>query len=106
MKNTWEVADIFRLYGKDYQKKNLLSYKELKTMHHITACRTAQLGGHIEQCDNCENVSPITHAGTGIAQNVSPWLKKNGSMIERLIYYPVTTFIWFLPCHTNLIQLF
>ena len=54
MKNTWEVADIFRLYGKDYQKKNLLSYKELKTMHHITACRTAQLGGHIEQCDNCD----------------------------------------------------
>ncbi len=32
MKTTWEVADIFRLYGKDYQKKNLLSYKELKTM--------------------------------------------------------------------------
>jgi len=22
-------------------------------MHHITACRTAQLGGHIEQCDSC-----------------------------------------------------
>ncbi|MCP3874707.1 MAG: transposase, partial [Desulfobacteraceae bacterium] len=54
MKNAMEVADIFRLYGKDYQKKNLLSYKELKTMHHITACRTAQLGGHIEQCDNCD----------------------------------------------------
>jgi len=54
MKNAMEVADIFRLYGKDYQKKNLLSYKELKTMHHITVCRTAQLGGHIEQCDNCD----------------------------------------------------
>ena len=53
MKNTLEVADIFCLYGKDYQKKNLLSYKELKTMHHITACRTAQLGGHIEQCNHC-----------------------------------------------------
>jgi len=53
MKNTSEVADIFRLYGKGYQKKNLLSYKELKTMHHITACRTAKLGGHIEQCSQC-----------------------------------------------------
>ncbi len=53
MKNSCEVADIFRLYGKDYQNKNHLSYKELKTMHHITACRTAQLGGHIEQCDHC-----------------------------------------------------
>lgn len=54
MKNSCEVADIFRLYGKDYQKQNFLSYKKLKVMSHITACRTAQLGGHIEQCDKCD----------------------------------------------------
>ncbi len=54
MKNSCEVADVFRLYGKDYQNNNPLSYKELKTMNHITACRTALLGGHIEQCDHCD----------------------------------------------------
>ncbi len=43
--NKYEVADIFCLYGKDYQKNNFLSCKELKTMHHITTCRTAKLGG-------------------------------------------------------------
>jgi hypothetical protein len=53
MKNKYEVGDIFRRYGKDYQKANLLSYKKLKVMNHITVCRTAQLGGHIEQCDQC-----------------------------------------------------
>jgi predicted Zn-ribbon and HTH transcriptional regulator len=53
MKNTCEVADIFRQYGKNYQKENILSYKKLKVMSHITVCRTAQLGGHIEQCDQC-----------------------------------------------------
>jgi len=53
MKNKYEVGDIFRRYGKDYQKVNLLSYKKLKVMNHITVCRTAQLGGHIEQCDQC-----------------------------------------------------
>ena len=53
MMNSCEVADIFRIYGKDYQKENLLSYKKLKVMNHITVCRTAQLGGHIEQCDQC-----------------------------------------------------
>ena len=53
MKNKYEVGDIFRSYGKDYQKANLLSYKKLKVMNHITVCRTAQLGGHIEQCDQC-----------------------------------------------------
>jgi len=53
MKNKYEVGDIFRRYGKDYQKTNFLSYKKLKVMNHITVCRTAQLGGHIEQCDQC-----------------------------------------------------
>ena len=53
MKKSCEVADIFRLYGKDYQKQNILSYEKLKVMNHISVCRTAQLGGHIEQCDQC-----------------------------------------------------
>ena len=54
MKNPCEVADVFRLYGKDYQNKTALSYKKLKVMNHITVCRTAQLGGHVEQCDQCD----------------------------------------------------
>ena len=54
MKNKYEVGDIFRRYGKDYQKENILSFKKLKVMHNISVCRTAHLGGHIEQCDQCD----------------------------------------------------
>lgn len=54
MKTSCEVADIFRLYGREYQKQNILSYKKLKVMNHISVCRTAQLGGHVEQCDQCD----------------------------------------------------
>jgi predicted Zn-ribbon and HTH transcriptional regulator len=53
MKNTLEVADIFRLYGKAYREQTNLPYKKLKVMHKIEVCRTAQLGGHVEQCDQC-----------------------------------------------------
>ncbi|MBC2705847.1 transposase zinc-binding domain-containing protein [Desulfobacula sp.] len=53
MKNKHEVGDIFRLYGKEYQKQTNLPYKKLKVMHKIKICRTAQLGGHVEQCDHC-----------------------------------------------------
>jgi len=53
MINSCEVADIFSAYGQGYRNENLLSYKKLKVMNHITVCRTAQLGGHIEQCDQC-----------------------------------------------------
>jgi len=48
-----EVADIFRIYGDDYLKNNTLPYAHKKVMHHIAVCRTAKLGGHVEQCDSC-----------------------------------------------------
>jgi 4-hydroxy-3-methylbut-2-en-1-yl diphosphate synthase IspG/GcpE len=48
-----EVADIFRRYGEDYRQYNALSYEQSKAMHHIEVCRTAELGGHVEQCDQC-----------------------------------------------------
>ncbi len=53
MKSGHEVADIFRLYGKAYREQNFLPYKKLKVMHKIEICRTARLGGHVEQCDQC-----------------------------------------------------
>ncbi len=53
MINSCEVADIFSAYGRGYRNENLLSYKKLKVINRITVCRTAQLGGHIEQCDQC-----------------------------------------------------
>ena len=48
-----EVADIFRLYGASYRQSNSLPYEKIKVMHHIELCRTAKLGGHIEQCEQC-----------------------------------------------------
>jgi hypothetical protein len=48
-----ELADIFRLYADDYRRSHAMSYQQLKVMHHIEICRTAVLGGHVEQCDQC-----------------------------------------------------
>jgi len=48
-----EVADIFRLYGDTYRQSNSVPYEKIKVMHHIEVCRTAKLGGHVEQCNRC-----------------------------------------------------
>ena len=48
-----EVADIFRLYGEDYRRSHSMSYEQMKAMHHIQVCRSAELGGHVEQCGEC-----------------------------------------------------
>jgi predicted Zn-ribbon and HTH transcriptional regulator len=48
-----EVADVFRIYGNQYQHSHPLSYEQKKVMGHIQVCRSAVLGGHIEQCNRC-----------------------------------------------------
>jgi hypothetical protein len=50
-----EVADVFRRYGADYRQRNAasMSVAQHRVMTAIEVCRTAVLGGHIEQCDRC-----------------------------------------------------
>jgi|GEM_PF-2233883 hypothetical protein len=48
-----ELADIFRLYGDGYRRSHAVSYEQIKAMNHIEICRTAKLGGHVEQCNRC-----------------------------------------------------
>jgi hypothetical protein len=55
MKRTLEVADIFRAFGSDYQALHgsEMPLRHLRVMRAIEVCRTAELGGHIDQCDHC-----------------------------------------------------
>jgi hypothetical protein len=52
---TLEVADIFRRYGDAYRREAgvLPSSPQARVMTAIEMCRTAALGGHVEQCDAC-----------------------------------------------------
>jgi Putative transposase/Transposase zinc-binding domain len=50
---TLEVADIFQKHGAAYRKANRLPLEQLRVMRAIEICRTAALGGHLEQCDHC-----------------------------------------------------
>src|ERR1700746_518982 len=50
-----EVADIVRTYGAAFVKRHgrWITALHLKVLRAIAACRTAALGGHIEECDSC-----------------------------------------------------
>ncbi len=52
---TLEVADIFRDHGAAWRAANAghVSLDQLKVMSAIERCRTAALGGHIAQCEDC-----------------------------------------------------
>src|ERR1041385_7687637 len=50
-----EVADVFRTHEGDFLARweSVLSRAQRKAFDDIRACRTAALGGHVEQCDQC-----------------------------------------------------
>ena len=49
-----EVADILRERGDGFIERNSwLNYQELSVLRAIRRCRTAALGGHIDQCSQC-----------------------------------------------------
>jgi hypothetical protein len=52
-----DVADILRRFGAAYRAEHetSLSTAQRRVMRAITACRTAALGGHVEQCDACQH---------------------------------------------------
>ena len=51
----FEVADVFRRYGQAFRERcgDSLSALQRQVMTAIERCRTAALGGQIEQCDRC-----------------------------------------------------
>src|SRR6266581_3046607 len=51
-----EVADIVRLHGAAYRKQygNTLTPDRKRALRDIAACRTPFFGGHVYQCDHCQ----------------------------------------------------
>jgi hypothetical protein len=79
-----EVADIFRRHGEAFRQARAghLGGVERRIMGAITACRTAVLGGHVEQCDDCSatrigvlRLAHMTNCTTLSPQECGTWLK-------------------------------
>lgn len=55
MRRSPEVADVFRSYGPVYREAHgqTMPLRHLRAMRAIEACRTAELGGHVDECGHC-----------------------------------------------------
>ncbi|MCP9768871.1 IS91 family transposase, partial [Lacihabitans sp. LS3-19] len=56
MQSKWEVADILYRLGEKVEDIGINTW-QLRTLSAIKRCRTAALGGHIDACDSCGNIS-------------------------------------------------
>src|SRR5213594_1932517 len=58
-----EVADLVRAAGDAFLERNrhLLRWKHIKVLLAIRRCRTAALGGHLDECTRCGHRAPISY---------------------------------------------
>lgn len=55
----WEVGDIVRRYGPAYRVAHHCSADQRRVLRDLAQCRTAALGGHLEQCASCGTTRPV-----------------------------------------------
>jgi hypothetical protein len=48
-----ELGDVVRACAQEYLHTHPSSIEQRKVLRAIAACRTAALGGHVEECEGC-----------------------------------------------------
>jgi len=99
-----QVADILRNHIADYQKAYPLWSEHRKIVSDLLNCRTAQLGGRIERCDNCGTLRVSYHSCRNrhcpTCQHMprEQWLAKRKDEILPVSYFHV---VFTLPHELN-----
>lgn len=52
MRAKLEMAQIIREYGDEFERKHAVLKQHSRTFNALKKCRTSELGGHVERCDN------------------------------------------------------
>lgn len=62
MTRTAGLAEVLRRHGPRYLATHELSPPKAKAWRAIVACRTAELGGHVDTCDTCGTTRHVYHS--------------------------------------------
>lgn len=105
---TKSVGDIFRRFGDAYRSAHKVSPGHRKVMRAIERCRTAALGGHVEQCPECGykrvlyNSCRNRHCPTCQTGARERWLYKRKQEVLPIVYYHV---VFTVPGELNALML-
>lgn len=90
-----ELADIFRRHGPAYRRTHSLPAHQHQLMRAIESCRTAALGGHVEECGQCQhtrisyNSCRNRHCPKCQGKERSDWLEQRKSELLPVEYFHV-----------------
>jgi hypothetical protein len=98
MQRCLEVADIFRAYGEAYRQAHEMPVRHLRAMRAVEICRTAELGGHVDECDHCGrlrisyNSCRNRHCPKCQCLDKERWLEaRKEDLLPTLYFHPVFT---------------
>lgn len=95
-----EIADILRVHGQAYRATHSISPEQAAVMRHLTACRTAALGGHLDTCVACGflrisyNSCRDRHCPKCQSTKQAEWLERR---LERLLPVEYFHVVFTLP---------
>jgi len=99
-----ELSDIFRNYGAQYRQNHALPLSHLRVMRAVERCRTAALGGHLQQCNACGFEHPAynscrnRHCPKCQSLAKARWLEKQKSELLPVGYFHL---VFTLPHELN-----
>lgn len=89
----YTVADVFRRFGAAYRQQYPVTPEQEQVMADMRVCRTAALGGHLEQCDHCRKVV-LSYNGCGNrhcnqcgAFSRAKWLEQQKQLLLPIPYF-------------------
>lgn len=103
-----ELAEIFRLHGESYRSGHSLSRPQLRAMRAIEVCRTATLGGHLYECEDCGkekicyNSCRNRHCPKCQSLDRQRWLEERSTELLPVPYFHV---VFTLPEELNALAL-
>src|SRR3981081_4272222 len=89
----FEVADVIRKAGSRFRERASLTRPQSKVLDAIARCRTAALGGHRDQCSNCNyqaisyNSCRNRHCPKCQTNARDQWLRKRQQELLPVGYY-------------------
>src|SRR6202142_3397407 len=92
-----ELADVIRTHQRDFLARwnHVLSREQRKALRNLRDCRTAALGGHLQQCDRCGhrvllyNSCRNRHCNKCQATARAHWLEQRQAELLPLPYFHV-----------------
>ena len=92
-----EVADVIHAYGRDFMTRYgaSLSPAQRRAFYALGRCRTAALGGHVEQCDVCAarvisyNSCRNRHCPKCLNGRAAAWLEREAKALLPVQYFHV-----------------